>query len=366
MLKNILVACVIALTVAGCSDGQQGGGATAKKAAAKDVELISVNGRKLMKSALRERVGFMVKMNALMRPKMTEQETQRLTKMLNAGSRKVFIREVVLSDYLKSENIELSEAAIEKERSRLLSKLRMKKGKYGDLRKKVRPYETELDEYVRARACEVVARAHILEVNPTNLPPNWAAEQLERVKAYNERMALTNALVHARATNVWEQLKSGGDFKELARRYTEVSMEAKDGGEWGQLELRQLEPDDELVEWAKKLKVGEFSPPIHGDNGLMILRIDEMKGEDFMFSRIFFRLPMFVEVQSPESMEKRKRQMLREETFNRVYKGLVKKAKIVRPKKVLKSKKLKKADESINTSTNTNTNVNANKENGVK
>lgn len=343
MIKNIIkLSFLIAFVVSGCSDGQKLEKVSSKKAAFKDAEVISVNGQVLMKSALRDKIEFILKMNALANPKMSEKESLNLKKSLRGSAREVFIRQVVLSDYLKAEKVEISSEAIEKEQERLLARVRMKKGKFGDLKKKARPYEAQLVEYVRARACEAVARARILEQNPTNLPPTWASEQIARAKAYNERMALTNALVYARATNVWEQLKKGADFKEMAKKYSEVPMEAKDGGEWGQLELQQLEPDDELVEWAQKLKVGEFSPPIQGDNGLMILKIDEMKGADYVFSRVFFRLPMFATILSEEEMLKRKTKQIRTEQVERVYRSLVKKAKIVRPKK--KSLKSKQAN----------------------
>lgn len=346
MVKNVLAPAILAVfCIVGCTDDQQRGANVAKKSSdeAKDVEIISVNGQKLMRSALNAKISFMVKMSELINPKMTVQETQRLKGMLKAGAKNVFIRQVVLSDYLKAEKVEIDPVAIEREQGRLLAKAHMKKGKIGDLKKKVGPYGAELDEYVRARACEATVRAHILAQNPTNLPPNWAAEQIKIAKAYNARMALTNQIVYARATNVWEKLKAGADFKEMARQYTEVPMEKKDGGEWGQLELRQLEPDEELAEWAKKLKVGEFSPPILGDNGLMIMRIDEMKGTDYVLSRIFFRLPMFAAIRSEQELEKRKMAEIRSELISKKIGSLVKAAKVVRPKKNLKSKKQKNA-----------------------
>ena len=102
--------------------------------------------------------------------------------------------------------------------------------KYESLRRKVGPLATVLDGMVQTQATEGAVRQHILAKNPLQLPPNYVADQMARIKAYNAEMSLTNALVFAKATNVWEKLKAGADFKQMAKQFSDVPKEAEEGG----------------------------------------------------------------------------------------------------------------------------------------
>ena len=223
---------------------------------------------------------------------------------------------------------------------------------YDNLRRKVGSLAAVLDDFLRVQATEIAVRQRILEKNPLTLPPNYANEQIKRIKAYNAAMSLTNALVFARATNVWEKLKAGADFKQIARQFSEVPREAEDGGDWGSLGLQQLEPDEELVKWAQELRPGEFSPPIEGDNGLMILRVDSKKGDDFKLSRVYFRLPMFQELVGEEELLKMKRRQHEQAVLGREIMALVKAAKVVKPKSKKKAKKGKTKKKAVDSAEN--------------
>ena len=152
-------------------------------------------------------------------------------------------------------------------------------------------------------------------------------------------MSLTNALVFAKATNVWEKLKAGADFKQMAKQFSDVPKEAEEGGEWGTLGLQQLEPDEDLVNWAQKLQPGEFSPPIDGDNGLMILKMDSKQGDDYALSRIYFRLPMFQQEVSEEELLKLKRQQHERTVLQKELNAIVESVEVVKPKKKRHNKK---------------------------
>ena len=346
---------LLALALAGCSDNSQPVvQPAAEKSATNGVDkatgekpvrsrvVISVNGRELQSTNLNERVEMLVKVSTIANPRMTLGDMPKLRGRLRASLPKMFVREVVFDEFARSEKLNVDKAAVEKAKKNLLSSFggRMT---YDGLRRKMGPLSAALDDFVRVQATDIAVCQHILEKNPLNLPPNYAAEQIKRIKAYNAEMALTNAAVYARATNAWEKLKSGEDFKQVARQFSEVPREAKEGGDWGTLGLQQLEPDEALAAWAQKLPPGGFSPPIEGDNGLMILKVDSKKGDDYKLSRIYFRLPMFQELVGEKELVQMKRQQHEQMVLGREIAALVKAAKVVKPKKK-KSKKVKGKD----------------------
>lgn len=334
---------LLAIFIAGCSKEEPKVEAVSLNQKQKTSKvLITVNGRKLTRANLDSRTELMVKMSTMLNPKISISDIDKLRKKLRGAYLQSFVREVVLDDYLKAKGLQADEKALEEARQAILAAFRKRgKLKYGDLKRKLGPQSAQLDEYVATSAVDIMACRTILSENATNLPPNWAAEQLRKIKAYNARMVLTNAQAFAQATNVWKKLQGGADFKETAKAFSQLPQEAKDGGEWGVISYQQLEPDEEVAEWSQKLAVGEFSPPIEGDNGVMILRLDAKKGDDYTLSRIYFKLAMLYEEIDEKELEKKKIEKDRQDILVRVIGRLMKDAKVVRAKK--KTKVPKKA-----------------------
>ena len=338
MKKKLYIFAMLAAALAGCSDNSQTPAVSADnketaKKPAKNRVVITVNGRELRQTNLAERVEMFVKVSTLANPNMTLNEVQRLRKKIRAIMPKMFKREVVLEDFLKSEKLTVAPETLEKAKKGIVASFRGRLT-YDGLRRKVGPALAGiLDGFAASQATEITVRRRILEKNPLELAPDYAEKQLALIAKYNAEMALTNAIVYARATNTWEKLKSGADFRAVAREFSEVPREAREGGDWGTLGLQQLEPDEDLAKWAQQLQPGEFSPPIEGDNGLMILRVDSKKGEDYALSRIYFRLPMFKEVVSKEELLKLKKQQHDRAVLDKEIKALLKSADVERPKK---------------------------------
>ena len=353
MMARFHILALLALVLAGCSDNSQpaaepagdkktdkvAGEAAGEKPVRSRV-VISVNGRELLSTNLDERVEMLVKVSTIANPNMALSDIPKLRKRLRSSLQNMFVREVVFDDFAKAENIKVDKESVEKAKKGLLAGFRGRMT-YEGLRRKVGPLAAALDDFVRVQATEVAVRQHILAKNPLNLPPNYAEEQIKRIKAYNAEMAITNAAVYARATNAWEKLKAGADFREIARQFSEVAREAKEGGDWGTLGFQQLEPDEDLAAWVQKLQPGGFSPPIEGDNGLMILRVDSKKGDDYKLSRVYFRLPMFQELVGEKELLNMKRQQHEQAVLRKEIGELLKTAKVVRPKSKKKAKKAK-------------------------
>lgn len=352
-LGIVSAAALVALAMIGCSDGSREEVASVEKPLqekpVRNRAVITANGRVFYKTNLNERVELMVKIATIANPNMKLSDVDKLRRKLRSTLPRMFVREVAFDEFVKANKVKVDESAIERARKSLMTAIGNRKPpKFESIRRKVGPLAGVLDGMVRAQATEGAVRQHILAKNPLQLPPNYVAEQMARIKAYNAEMSLTNAMVFARATNVWEKLKAGADFKQMARQFSEVPKEAQEGGEWGNLGLQQLEPDEDLVNWAQKLQPGEFSPPIDGDNGLMIMKIDSKKGDDYAISRIYFRLPMFQQEVSEEELLKLKRQQHERAVLEKAIKAIVDAVEVEKPKKKRhnkkKSEKLRKGE----------------------
>jgi peptidyl-prolyl cis-trans isomerase SurA len=90
--------------------------------------------------------------------------------------------------------------------------------------------------------------------------------------ALTEPTAEQVAAAEAKASEIYQQLKSGAKFDELARKESTGST-AERGGELGYFKRNDLAK--ELEDKSFALKVGEFTPPIRTRQGFIILRVSD-------------------------------------------------------------------------------------------
>ncbi|MEB0139256.1 MULTISPECIES: peptidylprolyl isomerase [unclassified Undibacterium] len=118
--------------------------------------------------------------------------------------------------------------------------------------------ESEVDNFLAAEASAKVDKqeinlAHIL----VRIPENATAEQI--------------TLRRARAEEVLQKLRSGGDFAKLAVTYSD-SAEALKGGDLGWREQERL--PQLFVDAISKIKEGEFSEIVRSPNGFHIVKLN--------------------------------------------------------------------------------------------
>lgn len=90
--------------------------------------------------------------------------------------------------------------------------------------------------------------------------------------------------VRERASQVLQEARNGGDFGDLARRYSEDAT-AANGGDLGVIKRGQALPEFEEIIFA--LREGDVSEVVRTPNGLHIVKIDAFtKGSEQSFSEI--------------------------------------------------------------------------------
>jgi peptidyl-prolyl cis-trans isomerase SurA len=93
------------------------------------------------------------------------------------------------------------------------------------------------------------------------LPPDAPPDQVQAVEAH--------------ADKIYDELKGGANFAEVAARESEDGA-AKSGGKLGSFKKGEMRED--LEEAIAGLDPGEFSKPVRGANGIHIVRLDERIG----------------------------------------------------------------------------------------
>ena len=337
------------LMVVGCSRSEDRDGV----APVTNDFVLSVNGQKLTQKDMNRRVEMMVRLKTLSQPETTAKDLEKFRSVLTRTYPDVFVSDVLLKGYAEENGIQTTTELLEAARTSAVRRYRQTRAKsWADLMKKMGESAQALGDQIEFEARRNQVYRHLVALNPTNIPPDFAQKQIDFAKSYNARMDLTNAVIYARATNVWQQLVKGGDFNELAAKWSEIPTEKADRGDWAALDWQQIERDPPLYSAAKALKPGEFSSPIEADNGLLILRVDKKDEKECKMSRIFFCLPLYKEVPTEEKVISVVKQAHGSKIFNAKMRELKEKAVIVKgsqypqadsaaPKDVKKTKEMK-------------------------
>jgi peptidyl-prolyl cis-trans isomerase SurA len=82
--------------------------------------------------------------------------------------------------------------------------------------------------------------------------------------------------IQRRIDEIMAKLASGEDFSNVARAYSDGTR-AKDGGDWGWIEISDLAP--ELVTVISALKPNEISKPVRIGNSFFIVKLENRRKE---------------------------------------------------------------------------------------
>ena len=216
---------------------------------------------------------------------------EQIKNQFRKGYPRIWVEDRVLEDAAKAAGVEVPEDLVEKCRNAAFRNFRAKGDtEYEDLMGLSGFTRSLWEDQVLSEARRVVMKDYWAKQEPANLPPDYADKVIADIRKWNADMAKTNALQFAKATNVWEKLKAGADFVKTARLNTESPEEIEDNCEWGTIDDKFLADEPALFRQLKSMKPGEFSPPVEGDGGILIVRLDSLADDDgYNVSRIFFR-----------------------------------------------------------------------------
>lgn len=247
-----------------------------------DLVLVA-DGRRLTASGRDREIALREKLFGLVNQTATVAEAERFRRTLEDTAEEHFIVETGLLGVARDRGLSVGADAASHRLAPVAAAL-----------KRLDPGERKLAEEIaeREELCELAVRALESEID-ARVSEGELDDGMRRLAEYAQVVSATNALVYARATNVWTELKGGADFAATAARWSEDDDASS--CEWGEFPLAALDDSPELRRMLPGMKPGDISPPVEGDNGLVIVRL---RGVDrasdpvrYGLDRIFFRLP---------------------------------------------------------------------------
>ncbi len=159
---------------------------------------------------------------------------------------------------------------------------------------------------VKEEALKAKIRAFILNSVDKNVSEEEIANQYARLDRINTNGAATNAIVFAKATNVWQRIVASQlTFEEAVEDFTEDVSKERDGY-WGRFTADDLAAEPELYTKVSLAAEGAVLPPIECDNALCIVKLDSKTVEDdepvYILSRIVFRVAEIFQVPTKEEL----------------------------------------------------------------
>ena len=322
MNRNVILVLLAATFLGGCgqkdkeSDRAAGGDKAVVTnvpiAVAHDFVVVRIDGKDITRSDIvrNGRVVLQLNMNKARKTKIKQREVKAVERYCRAAVNRELSKAAV-AKYLDERKVAIPTNVLKRATRKF-------ERQYGAFSKKLRRPHTLSDlKYMlgknASRADEMIAEMARFEamtndlISSTNIiiTDEMVNQRIDQIQSANLRAAATNALVFATATNVWRKITSGElTFEAAATKYSQDEYIAE-GCEWGTFTREQLEEDTAVLALLPTLKTGDITPPVESDGGLAILRKDEDDNDKtFSFSRVFFKLPYFFDVETTAEMRK--------------------------------------------------------------
>jgi len=318
-LVTLTACCIVALC--GCE----------KKTCAKhdSAVIVKVNGASLTV----DRVEDVVRVHTQLAK---ETVRDRLAKNLRKTIVDKFIADSLLAEYARTNGVNL--AKVEKDADAKLDAI---------LKKNKRVKMSEADRLVlRGEIYTELANVAIIEdylgKSGLKVSPNEVEERRRILTRYNERMVATNALVYAQASNAWSQVVAGKlSFHDAVLKYDESEDPTEDRDLWGSFSMGELASEPAVRAVVQRMKVGDVSPPVEGDNGLVIVKLLAVEEgtrqvsveKSYRLGRIFFHLYEVWNDEGDKELEQDLLNIHRKELVSDLMRRLRDSATITYPKK---------------------------------
>lgn len=238
------------------------------------------------------------------------------------------------------DNQVLDEELLKRQRRGYLLQFGRKKQKWADFEKDLEHADllADVTEIIEMETKFEWVLAHTYS-NDLVVTEKELAAMNAKIDAYLAKVAATNVLNYAAASNAWQRLERGDDFAKVADECSQ-DPEKNPGGDWG-----EKTKDDFVGESAHyqdvvaHLKEGEYTEVLEGETGLEIIKLVKVvpaimanSGEDsWQMSRIFFRRAYTPDRESDEELMAEMRQDKRVEFLAKKTDEAVKTGKIVYP-----------------------------------
>jgi foldase protein PrsA len=230
----------LCISLAACSGGTSGG------------DIASVNGTKI------SRADFDHKLEASSAARAT------LTQM---------VQQQLIDQYATDKKIDIPQSAIDKEESDI--KAKMPPGQFEQILKQQGLTEADVQQILRQRLIMEKAVAPSVKISDADVRSYFDKNHTLFDKPAQVRARHILVADEATAKSVLQQLKSGGDFAALAKKYSTDKSSSDKGGELGFFGKGQMVP--QFQDAAFGASVGQIVGPVKSPFGYHIIQVEEKK-----------------------------------------------------------------------------------------
>ena len=327
--------------VCGCGDG--GKTVNYRDLYVKDA-LVEVNGRTLTKAVVERDVKFRVALEAHRNRRMTVTQAQDLEKALYRSVVENFVRKQAYHSLARELRIGATAEDLEKTRARFIRSYVGNRQKWESFLKKFdKDLAGGLSEELAFEALKAKVDEVLSKKLTTPATPDEIEKTAENCRQYNRRARKIEAETYRAATNLWKSIaadKATNAFELAVAAYGTGHDHVSTDANWGPLTETALADEEAIRALLPSLKVGDMTPPVEGDNGLVILKLlrtdtfsSGLKQErQYTFEKIFFELPQFAEAASAAEIGRQLSEKRAQEAARSAVEARIKALKVRYPK----------------------------------
>jgi len=318
-MKAVFVCLVLALGVAGC--GRESRVAPKQTPVTGDywslpnsAVVVKVDEYWLTKGENERRMDLQVALVKASRQRMDKRQESDYRSKLLRTSEFAYIQDVVLTRWGKANGVVLTDADWLEGRARFAKNLSRGIMSYDVLKSRIPDVDPEeIDAFVDRATYVGRCADKIAELNEKPLASDELAKRRRTFVEYNKRVAATNALVWAEASNLWKRVQADvAAFDREVEKYQENEAEhVFSDPDMGEVSLSFFEDDPVWKERLAKAKEGDVLPPRLGDNGVLMVKIlqcipisaqENGKEPRWRFAKMFWELAAEWEPQTDEEL----------------------------------------------------------------
>lgn len=302
--------------------------------------LVKVGDKVLNKSDVEAEQQLRCALEKIRRPKIQIAYLEKIKERISATSVKYFISSSLFQFYCQENSLNIDSGCRRRYEQKVARSYKVKD--IATLKKKI-PGNLQylFDEGIERSLVIDLAKSHILKTADISVSDKEVNDAISRYEKINQTASLTNSIVYAHASNVWQRITAKElTFKEAAYDYSEIADEAAVYGLWGGFKVTQFDDEEERAfrSWLATAPVGTFSPPMVVDGGLCIVKIDSLtKGnvpeqDEFTISRIYFRLPVIWDIPDKKELARVITEAKEKRAIESALSEVAKRHKVIYPK----------------------------------
>jgi foldase protein PrsA len=189
------------------------------------------------------------------------------------GTLTQMVQQQLIDQYATEKKIDIPQSAIDKEESDI--KAKMPPGQFDQILKQQGLTEADVQQILRQRLIMEKAVAPSVKVSDADVRSYFDKNHTLFDKPAQVRARHILVADEATAKSVLQQLKSGGDFAALAKKYSTDKSSSDKGGELGFFGKGQMVP--QFQDAAFGASVGQIVGPVKSPFGYHIIQVEEKK-----------------------------------------------------------------------------------------